>query len=285
VRATLGLLVLAPGLAWARGEGLAGYPASNANSPADQASVQSEDHFTSCGLELLPVPCQPPPTFSIFSMDSQAPSSAQTSSTNNPAPSPIEDRKQRLKVNPVTGLVGASESNFSPLTGTERWKLYFKMNYWSIGAYLGPFLAALVLDQATDSPYQWGGGFPGFGRRLASRVGNSVPQGTFQAPVAAALHEDVRYISSNQHSFKRRAEHAVLYSFLAYNNQGHPILNIANLGSYYASTAVSTAWFPGINNAASYTFINASEQIALSVPINLLQEFWPEVRRYVFRRH
>lgn len=179
----------------------------------------------------------------------------------------------------------ASESNYSPLTGTERWKLYCKMNYWSVGAYFSPVMTALLLDQTTGNPHGWGGGFPGFGRRLASRVGNAVLQGTFQAPVAAALHEDVRYISSSQHSFKRRAAHAIVHSFLTSNRQGLPTLNLANFCAYYVSTAVSTAWLPGIKNAARYTFSNATEQIGLSFPTNLVQEFWPEFRRHVLRQH
>jgi hypothetical protein len=218
-------------------------------------------------------------------MDSQASSAAQTSSTNSRDQSSTEDKKQRLKVNPITGLAGAPESNYSPLTGVERWKLYFKMNYWSLGAYTGPFFSALLLDQATGSPPEWGGGFPGYGRRVASRVGSAILQGTFQAPAAAVLHEDVRYIFSSQHGFKRRAEHALLYSFLTYNKQGRPTLNVANLSAYYASTAVSTAWLPGIQSVARYTFSNATEQIVLSLPINLLQEFWPEIRHYVLHRH
>jgi hypothetical protein len=75
------------------------------------------------------------------------------------------------------------------------------------------------------------------------------------------------------------------YSFLTYNTEGRPTLNIANLSAYYASTAVSSAWLPGHHIMGGYTFSNASEQIALSVPVNLLQEFWPEVRHYVLRRH
>jgi hypothetical protein len=218
-------------------------------------------------------------------MDSQASSAAQTSGTNNSNLSPAEDQKQRLKVNPVTGLALASPSNYTPLTGAERWKLYVKMTYGSAGPYLSPIMTALLLDQANGTPRQWGAGFPGFGRRLASRAGNAVLQGSFQAPLAAILHEDVRYIPTSQRSFPRRALHAVLYSFLTYNDKGHPTLNIANLTAYYASTAVTTTWLPGIQNAARYTFINASEQIALSFPLNVVQEFWPEIRRHVFRRH
>lgn len=193
--------------------------------------------------------------------------------------------KERLAVNPVTGLVTSSASNYKPLTGKERWKLYWKQNYLSVGAYFGPVFTALVLDQATNSPAQWGGGFSGYGRRLASRTGSAIIQGTFQAPVAEVLHEDVRYISSAQQGGKRRALHAVVYSFLTYNSQGHPTLNLANLGGYYASTAISTTWLPGHYSVAKYTLTNGTEQIGLGVPVNLLQEFWPEVTHKVLHRH
>ena len=218
-------------------------------------------------------------------MDSQASSAAQTSSTNSRNQSSGKDKKQRLEINPITGLAGTSESGYSPLTGSERWKLYFRMNYWSVGAFFSPVMTALLLDQTTGSPTQWGRGFHGFGRRVASRVGNAVLQGTFQAPLAAILHEDVRYIPTSHRSFQRRAMHAILYSFLTYNDKGHPTLNIANLTAFYTATAVSTAWLPSIQNVARYTFSNASEQIALSFPLNVVQEFWPEIRHYVLRRH
>ena len=103
-------------------------------------------------------------------------------------------------------------------------------------------------------------------------------QGAIRAPLAAALHEDVRYIS-DQRGGKRRVWHAIEYSFLTYNNQGQPTLNISKLVGYYASTAISTTWRPGHYALLNYTFVNGSEQIGLSVPINILQEFWPDVGR------
>jgi hypothetical protein len=70
-------------------------------------------------------------------------------------------------------------------------------------------------------------------------------QGTFQASIAAVMHEDVRYIASAHKGLKERALHAITYSFLTYNNQGHAVVNIANLSSFYAATAISTTWLPG----------------------------------------
>jgi hypothetical protein len=285
VMAALGLFVLAPGVASALGEDADGCRTANTNPLPGQTFRESEEPFTAGDNGLLLVPCQFAPTFGSDDIDSQSSSAAQTSSANSPGWPPGEDQQQRLKVNPVTGLAVAPGSSYRPLTGSERWKLYVKMTYASAGPYFSPLFNALLLDQDNGTPRQWGGGFPGFGRRLASRAGNAVLQGTFQAPLAAVLHEDVRYIPTTHRSFHRRTLHAILYSFLTYNDKGHPTLNVANLTAYYASTAVTTAWLPGIQNPARYTFVNASEQVALSFPLNVVQEFWPEIRRYIFRRH
>jgi hypothetical protein len=194
------------------------------------------------------------------------------------------NQNQPLSVNPLTGIATVSALHYQPLTGEERWKLYWKQNYWSVGAYFGPVLTALVVDQASNTPSEWGGGFKGFGHRLGSQILSGIAQGTFQAALAPALHEDVRYVASADKGFRRRALHAVAFSFLTYNNQGHTTLNISNLTSFYAATALTTTWIPTGETAARYTLINATEQIGLSVPVNIFQEFWPEIRHKVFRR-
>jgi hypothetical protein len=190
-----------------------------------------------------------------------------------------------IAVNPVTGLSTASATNYKPLTGKQRWKLYWKQNYFSVGAYFGPVFSSLAFDQASNSPSEWGGGMEGYGKRLGNRVAVAMLQGTFQAALAAPLHEDVRYISSGKDTgFKKRALHAIAFSFVTYNSHGHITPNIANLTSYYASTAISTAWYPVHGSTASYILTTASEQVALSIPVNLLQEFWPEITHKVLRR-
>ena len=78
--------------------------------------------------------------------------------------------------------------------------------------------------------------------------------------------------------------HAVIFSFLTYDNHGHPTPNFANFAGYYVSAAVATSWLPGQHYRTGYTFSTASEQLVLAVPVNLLQEFWPEVRRKLLHR-
>ena len=171
------------------------------------------------------------------------------------------------------------------MTGDERWKLYFKTSFASWGAYVGPLFAALVLDQAAGDPKEWGGGFRGYGRRAASRVGSSIVQNTVQYSGAALLKEDVRYIASTQHGFKRRTGHALLYGLLTYNNSGHPTVNVANIGGYYAASATSTLWQPNRGNVALFALSDGTQAVGLGALVNMIQEFWPEIRRHVLHRH
>jgi hypothetical protein len=202
---------------------------------------------------------------------------AQSGTAARTAPDP-------LNVNPLTGLTSASAVNYRPLTGKERWQLYWKQNYFSAGAYVGPVLSALVLDQATGWPEEWGGGMEGFGKRLGSRLLQSTIQGNIQAALAAPLREDVRYISLGKGSAGRRILHTFAFSFVTYNNHGHVTPNIANLTGFYASSAISTTWVPTDDTLGRYTLVHGSQQVGLSIAINIVQEFWPDIQRKVLHR-
>ena len=214
----------------------------------------------------------------------QPPAESAAAATESPAnPAPLAG-SHPLSVNPLTGLVSVSAGHYKSLTRKERWNLYWQQNFLSAGSYFGPVFTALLLDQATGTPEQWGGGMEGYGRRLASRLGQAVIQGTVQAPLAGVLHEDVRYIASARHGFRHRMWHALVFSFLTYNGNGNPTPNFANFVGYYASAAIATYWLPGQHYRTGYVFSTASEQMVLAVPVNILQEFWPEVRRKVLHR-
>ncbi len=104
-------------------------------------------------------------------VDAQAPSADQTTRPSGSASPPAADQKPGAEVNPITGMAVAQLSNYNPLTLNERWKLYLKMTFASAGPYFSPLVNAL-LDQASGTPRQWGGGFSNFllGDWLPARV-------------------------------------------------------------------------------------------------------------------
>src|SRR5579859_4385451 len=113
--------------------------------------------------------------------ENQTPTEAAPDANESPSnPAPLAG-SHPLSVNPLTGLVSVSAGHYKPLTRKERWNLYWQQNYLSAGSYFGPVFTALLLDQTTGTPEQWGGGMEGYGRRLASRLGQAIVQGTVQA--------------------------------------------------------------------------------------------------------
>ncbi|HZS48281.1 MAG TPA: hypothetical protein VFC63_24645 [Blastocatellia bacterium] len=192
------------------------------------------------------------------------------------------DEKAAVKVNIITDSAMTSSLNYKPITKKQRWQLYLAQDFTTPGAYLGVILSA-GLDQAGNDPPQWGQGASGYAKRFASRFATNVVQGSIQSAGSYLLKEDPRYISSSRKGFLPRAGHALIFGVLTYNNEGHVTPAIANIGSYYAASMISTAWIPG-HSTIKYGLEDGSEQLALGAAFNLVQEFWPDMMRLLKRK-
>jgi len=186
-------------------------------------------------------------------------------------------------VNPLTGLGTASEAHYAPLTGKQRWQFYVKSNFASIGAFTGPVLNSL-LDQIGNQPPEWGREASGYGQRLASRLGTSVVQGTVQSAGCALLGQDPRYIRSSSEKVLNRSLHAILFGTITYNKEGKKRPALATLGSYYASSMITTSWMPDRYTPLGDGVRDANRQVVLSCLVNEIQEFWPELKKLLPRK-
>ena len=192
-------------------------------------------------------------------------------------------RENAISVNRITGTGAVSGSAYVPLTGRERWQLYLTQNFTSVGAWFAPVTSSLI-DHVNSRPPEWGGDFGGYGRRLASRYGTNLVQGSVEAAGCAILGHDPRYIRSSQSGVWRRMGHAFLYSFLTRNGNGDTRLGIATLGSFYATGMVTQSWMPDRYRALGDGVREGNRQLIFSVAFNQFQEFWPEIRRLVRRK-
>jgi hypothetical protein len=191
--------------------------------------------------------------------------------------------KDVTSVNAITGLGQVSPINYKPLTGHQRWQFYLSQNFTSFGSYFGPVMVSII-DQADGDPPEWGGGMGGYGKRLGSRIGTGVIQGSVQSAGCAALGQDPRYIRSADPRILHRIGHAFVYTLITYNNEGKNRLALATLGSYYASSMITSAWYPSRYTALGDGVRDGNRQVILAGLVNQFQEFWPEINRYVFRR-
>jgi len=216
--------------------------------------------------------------------DASAANPQEKAPQSNPRPhTPPADEKQATKVNTFTGLGSVSEKDYQPLTGDQRWHYYITQNFWSVGAYFGPLLSS-VIDQASGEPPEWGGGMAGYGRRLASRIGTGIIGGTVQSAGTALLGQEPRYIqSANPHTL-HRIGHAFLFTFVTFNNEGKKRIAFPSLASYYVSSMSADLWLPSRYTALGDGVRDGNRQVIITVLLNQFQEFWPDIRRLVFRR-
>jgi hypothetical protein len=208
---------------------------------------------------------------------SQPVKNPQDQSTSNP-----QKKDDSTKINIFTGIGRVSKDGYKPLTGKERWHLYLNQTFVPPEAYFGALWSSLV-DHISHDPPEWGQGMAGYGLRLASRFGTNVVQNSILAVGAATLHEEPRYISSSSKGFFHRSGHALLFTVVTYNNRVKTTPAIASVGSIYAASMITTLWMPKRYTMLGDGVRDANLQLAFSGMSNVVEEFWPEIKK-VFKR-
>ncbi|MCW5979412.1 MAG: hypothetical protein KIT09_15150 [Bryobacteraceae bacterium] len=182
----------------------------------------------------------------------------------------------------ISARIVETPESYRPLTGQDRWNIYFREAFWSPGAFFraaGPALGS-HLD---NNPPEWGQGSGGFSRRAANRFGRFALQETYEAAGAALLQHEVRYLRSSEPGFRLRAAHALKANFVTYNKHGRQTPHIARIGSTVAAEFTGNLWMPSGHRGASETLRGVGMRLGIGSAVNLLREFSPELRRLLPR--
>lgn len=179
------------------------------------------------------------------------------------------------------GLGGIQRGVYRPQTPKERWELWGNTSFVTPGAYLRAFAPAIT-DQATGTPPGFPNGAAGYGARVGSRFGRFTMAGGIQSAMGQALGHDSRYIASSDTSARARFRQAFLYSFLTYNREGKPVLDISSLTGSFVSEAAFAHWSGQRWDVKGYQGL--IQQVALGWTINLAREYWPEIQRLLKKK-
>jgi hypothetical protein len=150
-------------------------------------------------------------------------------------------------------------------------------------ALVGNAAYAGILQEA-DTPTEWGQGGSGYSKRFLSTAACSGIHSALAFGLDSTLHEDPRYFRSAGGGFWRRTGHAFRGTILTRTDQGTETLSIWRLGSAYGAAYLSNQWYPGRLNTVALGFAEGSLQLGFDVASNLASEFWPDIKRKVFRR-
>jgi hypothetical protein len=138
--------------------------------------------------------------------------------------------------------------------------------------------------QETNSPREWGQGRAAYEKRLASAAGASGIHGVLAFGLDTALHQDPRYYRSQDTGVFRRAGHALRGTILTRTDSGGETLSTWRIGSAYGAAFLSNLWYPARVDNAHLGFAQGSIRLGFDLVGNLGAEFWPDIKRTVFRR-
>jgi hypothetical protein len=197
--------------------------------------------------------------------------------------SPAQQTKRMLWVIPNFGAVNAN-TQLPALSTREKFKLAAEDSVTDYSSYTW---AAILAGQAMllNSDPELGRGIKGYGRYYWRTFTDGV-SGTFftEAIVPAITHEDPRYYTMGTGGFFRRTGYAISRAFVTKTDSGGTTFNWSEVAGNGLEAGLSNAYYPPQERGLSQTALNWGTQMESAVLNHVFQEFWPDIRKGLFRR-
>lgn len=176
----------------------------------------------------------------------------------------------------------ASAADYQFPTAKKRWKSYTHTTF-------GPFALLTTgvgagIEQLNNSAPEWGQGAQAYGIRYADVFGRLLVQNTIQYGAATLLREDPAYYRCECKGIWKRSGHALLSTFTARRPSGKRTLAISAIMGAYGGGMISTLWYPHRYTPLGDGIRIANYGFPSTFGINLGKEFWPDVRRKIFKK-
>jgi hypothetical protein len=207
----------------------------------------------------------------------------------NPAPQDKKDDSQGQQTKRMFWVVPnfaavSANTQLPPLSTREKFVL---ATHDSVVDYSSFTWAGILAGQAMalHSDPELGHGIAGYGRYYWRTFTDGV-SGVFftEAVVPAITHEDPRYYTMGQGGFFRRTGYAISRAFLTKTDSGGTSFNWSEVVGNALEAGLSNAYYPPQERGLSQTARSWGTQMESAVLNHIFQEFWPDIRREVFRR-
>ena len=135
-------------------------------------------------------------------------------------------------------------------------------------------------NQWENSPGQWGRGWDGYGKRYGTDLARTGIRDMFAFGVDSALHLDPRFFRApDSMSTGSRFSHALKQVVIAHTDSGGRSFAYGSVLGAFAAGEAGTLWIPK-RSGEKYSdgLIYAGILLAGDAGLNLIREFWPDVR-------
>ena len=131
------------------------------------------------------------------------------------------------------------------------------------------------VDQMRNDPIEWGKGWPGYGKRLASNVGEFVVQETMTDILAAAMDRPLDYQRCHCDDTGERIGWALMAAVTDPTpGRGH-VLAVPKIVGAFTGSFAQAAWRPASGSASRTRIglVNGASSLVIGAGINLFHEF------------
>ncbi len=171
----------------------------------------------------------------------------------------------------------------TPMTGAERvhWIVNGTVGVKSLTV-VGPIGTAW--QTAWNVPEEWGRTWSGAGKRYMEREADVAISNTLEAGLGAIWGERADYVRSGRNGIKPRLGYALKTVFMAHHPDGHLEFAWARLAGNTVNNVIENTWLPPSSTTWGMTTYRSLSGFGTRAIGNVWEEFWPDLKRRVFRR-
>jgi hypothetical protein len=192
-----------------------------------------------------------------------------------PAAKPQGPPEQNLKVIPA-------QAPYEPISGKQRIQWAALQTFGPESLLLGNWTAAV--GTARNRPEEYGPHWDGFAKRYGMRFTGVAASNTIEAGLGSLWGEDPRYVRNQTLPFKKRIGHVFLLTFTARNRQGKLQPAYARYIAIPGSNFLSNTWRVNSESTTDDALARTGYGVLSQISGNAWSEFWPDVKRLVFKK-
>lgn len=179
-------------------------------------------------------------------------------------------------------VIEGRDTRVAPLRVSQKFGQVAK-NFFNPFTFVGTAIQSGI-DQAADIHQGYGQGAEGYGKRYGANIADTATAQFFGVGVYPSIfHTDPRYYRMGSGGFFSRGWYSATRVFVTRTDSGRRIFNAPEIMATATASGISRSYYPSDERNAGDFAYSMGSQIAFDAAYNLAKEFWPDVRKHVFK--
>jgi hypothetical protein len=176
----------------------------------------------------------------------------------------------------------AAQAPYQMISGKQRMQWAAEQTFGPESLLVGTLTAGIGTGR--DTPEEYGPHWDGFAKRYGMRFTGVASGNVIEAGLGAIWGEDPRYVRNQSLPFKRRIGNVFLLAVTARNREGKLMPAYARYIAIPGNNFLSNTWRVSGESSTNAALTRTAYGVLGEIASNAWSEFWPDVKRYVFKK-